>query len=576
MLQEYVQIQHLVAQRQVEGNRVRVRFACPQSGYSVESVGSLRKSNSMGQRLGDSVKGSFVNEARNMVSSTLGNVLGHGMMGRLARQATSEASRSVQGALRFSEEDVQRGVLAAFRSVQHSFRPDAQGRWMHASVAGGGGGLPGLGSFMGAQGSGAAGALGGLAGQGLGGLGNLLGGGGTAAGGLGQLLGGGGGAAAGGLGQLLGGGGASRRPGNTGWGAANALGSTAGGGGLGAAATGGLAGLVGGGLAGLLGGGLASMMGQRGAGPAQAAAQPPAQPAGQSGWSRIPGQQPPQQQAAWGQAASQPPAQPSGQSGWSRIPGEPQAGQPPPPPPPHPSGQSGWSRIPGQQPPQQQAPAQAAWGQPPPPASWGQPPAQAAWGQPPAQAPSMAGYGQPACGGQAEFDTVLRLHPPASDHDRNLLARLLVDLARVDGGFDAKENQHLAGLLPPEQLQRLVAQPPLSGPELAAVSAAARPGVAMLAYATAFADGRLQHAEKDLLRQLEAALQLPADQTAYLRKVARGAIIERLLQQIYADGHKSVDEAIELEKLAIELDIASERLRQLDSAFRQRRGMPGS
>ncbi len=168
---------------------------------------------------------------------------------------------------------------------------------------------------------------------------------------------------------------------------------------------------------------------------------------------------------------------------------------------------------------------------------------------------------------------MLRMHPPQGPDDRSLLVRLLVDLARVDGAFDPDESHFLGTKLAGADLRQVATQPPLTPADLGRLSPGVRPSAVLLAHATAFADGSVSAREKSQLAALEQATGLPREQLDYLRKVARGAIVERLLSAIYGDGHKSVEEAIELEKAAIELDIGSAELTQLDAAFRARRGL---
>ncbi len=128
---EYEDIAPLVAQQTVRQRQVHVTFTCPKSGRSVESSASLRKDNSAGQRMKDSVKRSFMHAARNMLTRALGSLFGHGMAGQVARSATYEAQRGVEARLAFSKADVQRGIVAAFERVRAQFAKDPEsGAWV--------------------------------------------------------------------------------------------------------------------------------------------------------------------------------------------------------------------------------------------------------------------------------------------------------------------------------------------------------------------------------------------------------------------------------------------------------------
>ncbi len=123
---DYASIEPLITQRMVKGRQVHVTFARPQGGPSVSTSASLRKDNTAGQRIKDSVKRSFMYEARNMLMRALGGLFGGGVAGRVARQATHEVQRSVAAKLEYSEADVQRAIVEAFKRVQGKFARDPQ------------------------------------------------------------------------------------------------------------------------------------------------------------------------------------------------------------------------------------------------------------------------------------------------------------------------------------------------------------------------------------------------------------------------------------------------------------------
>ncbi len=192
--------------------------------------------------------------------------------------------------------------------------------------------------------------------------------------------------------------------------------------------------------------------------------------------------------------------------------------------------------------------------------------------QPAYQQQAQPPQGPPGLGGQAEFDAVVARSFPRGGHDRELLARILIDLARVDGQLDLDECQYLTRLFPQTNLNQLAQYPMLTPRELREASPEARPALLLLAYAMAFANGSLSYDEKAMLSVLERGLGMEARHVEWLRAVAQGAIIERVLDGVYADGYKTAEEGIELEKVARDLGLSRQKLEQMDRAYRQRRG----
>lgn len=122
---EYGTIEGNIADVRVTGSTVTVQWKCPRTGKPMgESSAGMRASESMGGRVGASVKRSVVSEVTNSAARFLGGLMG-GAAGRVVRDAAYQASADVrykaESAIQYNDESRRAAIVQAFASVQSSF-----------------------------------------------------------------------------------------------------------------------------------------------------------------------------------------------------------------------------------------------------------------------------------------------------------------------------------------------------------------------------------------------------------------------------------------------------------------------
>jgi hypothetical protein len=136
--------------------------------------------------------------------------------------------------------------------------------------------------------------------------------------------------------------------------------------------------------------------------------------------------------------------------------------------------------------------------------------------------------GQPARGSspRAAFFDHLRDHPLATDHDREILVRMLAAIIAMDGAIGDEERQVFATFVGPEHdLDTLAAR----GSPGEADMAATQPGptretLLLLAWAVAMTDEDLGDGERALLDWFGRALYLPPDRVEAIRSLAAAQV----------------------------------------------------
>jgi len=200
-----------------------------------------------------------------------------------------------------------------------------------------------------------------------------------------------------------------------------------------------------------------------------------------------------------------------------------------------------------------------------------------------AVAPVAAAAGIAAGGGAAAawatgpgFMERLQQAPVNEPGDRQLLARMLVEVAAADQQLAPAEQQFLGGFMgmPPQAIQQLAQQPALTPGDLAQASQGpARESLILLAWALALADQDLAAAEQSKVLAFGQGLELDPAQVENLRRCCAEQLVEQGLQQVFASGQR--DEAMrqELSGLADRLGMPAERVTWLEARAKERLGL---
>lgn len=118
----YQSIEELLVDSSVEGQIMICQFRIPGTDEVIESRSAIKRSNSVKNKMVDTVKDSLMMEVRRSVFGIIRNTLGYGVVGRISSSvASSVLSQSGMGAAGFSAEEKQSAIVEAFRAVASRF-----------------------------------------------------------------------------------------------------------------------------------------------------------------------------------------------------------------------------------------------------------------------------------------------------------------------------------------------------------------------------------------------------------------------------------------------------------------------
>ncbi len=192
---------------------------------------------------------------------------------------------------------------------------------------------------------------------------------------------------------------------------------------------------------------------------------------------------------------------------------------------------------------------------------------------------SAAAPGDPAAGPAApagpSFLERLQQAPLTAPADRQLLARMLVTVARADGELAAEEQQFLGGFMgmPPEAMAQIAKQGEPTPADLQQASPGpTRETAVLLLWALAMCDEELHAGEEARVRAFGEALGLAAEQVNVLRDCAADHVVQAALTHVYGQGAADEATRARVGELAEGLGMSPERLQGLDERVRAQLG----
>ena len=118
----YETIEANIGEVKTNGSRVDVTFKCGESGETVCDVnGTMKRDQSTGGRVEGAVKRSIWQEIKRFCYRLVGKAAGGGAGGRVARSATSEATRDMGKDAQYTENSKKEAIVEAFKTVQKQF-----------------------------------------------------------------------------------------------------------------------------------------------------------------------------------------------------------------------------------------------------------------------------------------------------------------------------------------------------------------------------------------------------------------------------------------------------------------------
>lgn len=165
----------------------------------------------------------------------------------------------------------------------------------------------------------------------------------------------------------------------------------------------------------------------------------------------------------------------------------------------------------------------------------------------------------------------LRITQP---HDRQVMARMLAEIAVADGHVDDEERLLVDAFTGGDlgSVEQLLQYPLLAPAELAHVSADLRESMLMLAFAVAYADQVLERSEWDRLQELAAGMGLQGERVDRAAELAREYVIDQLLDAAWADGQADEQERARIYAVGHSLGMDQASVHALETRAVQRRG----
>ncbi|MCA9514602.1 MAG: TerB family tellurite resistance protein [Myxococcales bacterium] len=176
---------------------------------------------------------------------------------------------------------------------------------------------------------------------------------------------------------------------------------------------------------------------------------------------------------------------------------------------------------------------------------------------------------------QTEFATLVQSQPLDKPWDKNILARMLAEVAAADGHVEDSERDFFHGIMGGEgpSLDELVRKPRLTAAELEETSPEVRKVMLLVTTAVAMSDEEYSVAEREHLTRLCQGLGLQSADLAKAEQLAADYLVDQALEAAYGDGQLDSAERLKVDVLAAKLHVAPERVQRLDARCRKRKGL---
>lgn len=173
------------------------------------------------------------------------------------------------------------------------------------------------------------------------------------------------------------------------------------------------------------------------------------------------------------------------------------------------------------------------------------------------------------------FDLQLADGPIENNYDKQVLARMLVEVAKADGTLADAERAFMTEFLTPDvgSLDSLLERPPLTGAELANTSRGPLRGtLLMLGWVLALSDESFDAAEGQRLADFSQGLGLTGAQNDAMRLAAQTFLLDQAMDRMFTWGGHDAHARNELYALADRLGMARDDAQHAEAAFQRRRG----
>lgn len=175
---------------------------------------------------------------------------------------------------------------------------------------------------------------------------------------------------------------------------------------------------------------------------------------------------------------------------------------------------------------------------------------------------------------QTEFANLVRGARITDPWDREVLARMMAEVANVDGHIADGERAHFRTFFGDEQaVEDLLAKPPLKAKDIERTTDQWRYVMWLLAAAMAYSDERLADPEKRKLIELGKLCGIGMIEAARGLELAKEYVYDQALEAVYANRQVDVEEHRRLIAIARSLGVNDDRAARLDARCRKRKGI---
>jgi tellurite resistance protein len=173
------------------------------------------------------------------------------------------------------------------------------------------------------------------------------------------------------------------------------------------------------------------------------------------------------------------------------------------------------------------------------------------------------------------FELQLADAPLETNYDKQVLARMLVEVAQADGTLAPAEKDFMNEFLSPDvgSLDSLMERPPLTAAELANTSRGnVRGTLLMLTWVLALSDESFDPAEAERLKAFGQALGLTGAQATAMRQAAQAFLLDQAMERMVTWGGHDAHARKELYALADRLGMSRDEAEHAEAAWQRRRG----
>jgi uncharacterized tellurite resistance protein B-like protein len=165
---------------------------------------------------------------------------------------------------------------------------------------------------------------------------------------------------------------------------------------------------------------------------------------------------------------------------------------------------------------------------------------------------------------------------PLGGYEKQVAARLCLEIAGSSGGISQEERSHLEDALAqvgsdPGSLEALAARPPLSKAELAEVSKNNKLGLLALGWTIAYADEAFDSAEQARLDSAAEGLGLSAADRIKARDLARGWLLDQWFERAFAWGGHDVHLREQAVALGTRIGMTRDEVEAAEASYQRRR-----